>query len=106
VHQHAQATICELDPDEPDDEQQHALFPIAWFQFADAAAREAAAAAHPGWEETGEFIYELRQKRCTGLLLALLVSSEDRMREMHDDHTVPNIDCELVAARGHTLVVL
>ena len=37
------------------------------------------------------------------LLLARLVSAENRMRAMADDHAEPNIDVEHIGAMGHAL---
>ena len=42
----------------------------------------------------------LTQPRCTGMLLGRIVSAENRMREMSDDHEQPNIDLEYLGARG------
>ena len=70
------------------------VFPIAWFKFHPMPQRRRR-------HERGEIEYSLARPRCTRYLLARLVSAENRMAEMSDDHAQPNIDIEHLGAKGY-----
>ena len=48
-------------------------------------------------------VAEVRTKEGEGKLLVLLVSAENRMVAMDDDHNEPNIDIEYVGAQGYVI---
>eukprot|EP00908_Phaeocystis_cordata_P019163 Transcript_30663.p1 GENE.Transcript_30663~~Transcript_30663.p1 ORF type:complete len:600 (+),score=210.35 Transcript_30663:47-1801(+) len=75
-------------------------FPILWFRF-DAIddSREGSEQLNP----RGEFRYELAQPRALRYLLCKLISPEDRMEAMQDDHAQPNIDLEFCGMDGWTV---
>ena len=101
VHELDEATVVEFAREERNEE---GVFPIAWFRFHSTLESAAARAARtPAWTESGEFECTLVQKRSTHLLLARLVSAENRMRAMADDHAEPNIDVEHIGVTGHAL---
>ena len=84
------------------------LFPIAWFRF-DAVDDEAEAAEQeqpplPGaaarGARRGEFRFALAQPRALRYLVLKLISPEDRMAAMQDDHASPNIDLEYCGVDG------
>ena len=98
VHSLDEATVVEL---AQEDEDELGIFPIAWFRFdmtLDAA--RARTQRESGWHERGELVCTLVQPRSTRLLLAKLVSAENRMSAMDDDHAVTNIDVEHVGVKG------
>ena len=84
------------------------LFPIAWFRF-DAVNDEAEATEPeqqllPGATARvalpGEFRFALAQPRALRYLVLKLISPEDRMVAMQDDHASPNIDLEYCGLDG------
>ena len=98
VHRLDEATVVEL---AQENEDQQGIFPIAWFRFdMTLDSVRARKQDEPGWKERGELVCTLIQPRSTHLLLAKLVSAENRMREMEDDHAQTNIDVEHVGAHG------
>ena len=57
----------------------------------------------PDWKETGEFIVNLKKKRCCSLGFAKIVEPESRMEGYGVDHTEPNIDLEHLSVSGHVV---
>ena len=98
VHEGAEATVVEFSTEASFGD----VYPIAWFRFHmgvdEAVERQQ---REPGWRETGEVVYALRQPRTTCMLIAKLVAAEDRMLAMNDDHDEPNVDLEYIGATGH-----
>ena len=87
------------------------LFPIAWFRFdavdddAEAEATEQepqqlAGATTARVARVGEFRFALAQPRALRYLVLKLISPEDRMVAMQDDHASPNIDLEYCGIDG------
>ena len=52
------------------------------------------------WCEAGKWSYELAQPRSTRFLLVRVVTAEDRMEAMGDEHEHTNIDLEYCGAHG------
>ena len=69
------------------------VFPICWFRF-DSVDQSATL------QPTGELRVKLHQPRSLRYLLMLLITPEDRMEAMDDDHPDPNIDLEYCGLSG------
>ena len=81
------------------------LFPIAWFCFDpidDSAEAEGGEQANPEQAHPG-FRFALAQPRALRYLVLKLISPEDRMVAMQDDHASPNIDLEYCGIDGWRL---
>ena len=72
--------------------------PLAWFSFAPLGSASLASST-----KRGELQCTLRAPRALRSLVLVLVSAEDRMFFMHDEHADPNIDLEFCGLSGHVL---
>ena len=87
-----------------EDDGEDGIFPIAWFHFPyDLERVKEKQEEDPDWKETGEFIVNLKKKRCCSLVFAKIVDQESRMEGYGDDHTEPNIDLEHLSVSGHVV---
>ena len=71
-------------------------YPLAWFSFAPLGSASLASST-----ERGELKCTLRAPRALRSLVLMLISAEDRMFFMHDEHADPNIDLEFCGLSGH-----
>jgi len=73
-------------------------YPLAWFSFAPLGSASLAYST-----ERGELKCTLRAPRAMRSVVLMLISAEDRMFFMHDEHADPNIDLEFCGLSGHVL---